>query len=94
MRRWGTEAHLLHADDLLDTDPEAASDLLDKAIALDRHNEQLYLRAMHARHALHDADGIRILMRALTKALADVDAEPAEETIALAAQRRVDLDQR
>lgn len=84
VRRWGTEAHLLLADDLLDTEPQAASDLLDKAIALDRYNEALYTKAMHARHALADPDGIRTLLRALTKALADLDAEPQEETIELA----------
>ncbi|MET9303290.1 hypothetical protein ABZX66_28620 [Micromonospora aurantiaca] len=34
VRRWGTEAHLLLADDLLKSDPQAASDLLNKAIVL------------------------------------------------------------
>ncbi|MET8367658.1 transcriptional regulator [Micromonospora sp. NPDC005194] len=92
VRRWGTEAHLLLADDLLDTNPQAASDLLDKAIGLDRYNEALYVKAMHARHALGDADGIRTLLRALTKALADLDAEPQEDTIALATALRNSLD--
>lgn len=94
VRRWGTEAHLLLADDLLDHDPQAASDLLDKAIALDRYNETLYTKAMHARHALGDADGIRTLLRALTKALADLDAEPQDDTITLATQLRNSLDER
>ncbi|WP_211588990.1 AfsR/SARP family transcriptional regulator, partial [Allorhizocola rhizosphaerae] len=94
VRRWGTEAHLLLADDLLDTDPQAASHLLDKAIGLDRYNESLYRKAMHARHALHDADGIRTLLRALTKALADLDAEPEEETTALATKLRNSLERR
>ena len=93
-RQWGTEAHLLLADDLLEPDPQAASDLLDKAIGLDRYNEELYRKAMHARHALHDADGIRALLRALTKALADLDAEPAETTTELAAKLRTSLEQR
>jgi len=93
-RRWGTEAHLLLADDLLESDPQAASDLLDKAIGLDRYNEQLYRTAMHARHALGDADGIRALLRALTKALADLDAEPAQATTELAAKLRASLEQR
>ncbi|MEV0429650.1 transcriptional regulator [Micromonospora sp. NPDC050495] len=86
VRRWGTEAHLLLADDLLGHDPQAASDLLNKAIELDCYNEALYTKAMHARHALGDADGIRTLLRALTRALADLDIEPQGETIALAAQ--------
>ncbi|MGN9779347.1 BTAD domain-containing putative transcriptional regulator [Micromonospora sp. H33] len=86
VRRWSTEAHLLLADDLLHSDPHAASDLLDKAIGFDRYNEALYTRAMHARHALGDANGIRTLLRALTKALTDLDTEPQEETIALATE--------
>jgi DNA-binding SARP family transcriptional activator len=79
------------ADDLLDSDPHAASDLLDNAIGLDRYNEALYTKAMHARHALGDGDGIRTLLRALTKALADLDAEPREDTIELAHQLRSSL---
>jgi DNA-binding SARP family transcriptional activator len=94
VRQWGTEAHLLLAEDLLATDPQAASDLLDKAIGLDRYNEQLYRKAMHARHALHDADGIRALLRAITKALSDLDAEPADATVELAAQLRASLETR
>ncbi|MER7006307.1 LysM peptidoglycan-binding domain-containing protein [Dactylosporangium sp. NPDC000555] len=93
VRRWGTEAHLLLADDLLDSNPPLTSDLLDKAIGLDRYNEALYVNAMHARHALGDADGIRTLLRALTKALADLDAEPQEDTIALATRLRNSLDE-
>ncbi|BCY07342.1 hypothetical protein L3i22_024300 [Actinoplanes sp. L3-i22] len=92
VRRWGTEAHLLLADDLIDGDPQAASELLDKAIGLDRYNEALYTKAMHARHALRDADGIRTLLRALTKALADLDAEPREDTIELSHKLRTSLD--
>jgi len=92
-RQWGTEAHLRLADDLIESDPQAASDLLDKAIGLDRYNEQLYRKAMHARHALRDADGIRTLLRALTKALADLDAEPAETTVELATKLRTSLEQ-
>jgi hypothetical protein len=49
---------------------------------------------MHARHALGDTDGIRILLRALTKALSDLDAEPDHETIELATKLRNNLTQR
>ncbi|GGK99494.1 hypothetical protein GCM10012284_37410 [Mangrovihabitans endophyticus] len=91
VRRWSTDAHLMLAEDLLDSDPQDASDLLDKAIGLDRYNEALYTHAMHARHRLADADGIRILLRALSKALADLDAEPREDTIELADNLRTSL---
>jgi DNA-binding SARP family transcriptional activator len=93
-RRWGTQAHLLQAEQLLDTDPQHASELLDKAIKLDQYHEPLYRAAMHARHALGDADGIRILLRALTKALSDLDAEPDQETIELATKLRNSLAER
>ncbi|NUS56372.1 MAG: transcriptional regulator, partial [Streptomycetaceae bacterium] len=93
VRRWGTEAYLLLADDLLaDHHSQEASDLLDKAIGLDRYNEALYVKAMHARHALGDADGIRTLLRALTKVLSDLDAEPQDETRTLAAKLRTSLE--
>jgi hypothetical protein len=82
------------ADDLLATDPQAASDVLDTAIGLDRYNEELYRKAMHARHALRDADGIRARLRALTKALADLDTEPAETTVDLASHLRAGLEGR
>ncbi|MFB9238469.1 BTAD domain-containing putative transcriptional regulator [Plantactinospora siamensis] len=86
VRRWATEAHLLLAEDLLATDPQAASDLLDKAIRLDRYNEELYRAAMRARHALGDTDGITTVLRALTSALADLDSGPDQPTNQLAAQ--------
>jgi DNA-binding SARP family transcriptional activator len=94
VRQWGTEAHLLLAEDLLSTDPQAASDLLDKAICLDRYNEQLCCTAMRARHALNHADGIRTLLRAITKALGDLAAEPDEATVELAARLRASLETR
>lgn len=43
---------------------------------------------MHARHALGDRDGIRALLHALTVALADLDAEPDDDTRTLAARLR------
>ena len=42
--------------------------------------------------ALGDADGIRTLLRALTKALSHLDAEPREDTITLANTLRNSLD--
>jgi hypothetical protein len=49
---------------------------------------------MHTRHALGDHDGIRNLLRALTRALADLGAEPSDDTVELAAQLRASLEQR
>ncbi|MER7457349.1 transcriptional regulator [Micromonospora sp. NPDC126480] len=94
VHRWGIDAHLLLADDLLHHDPQAASDLLDKALSLDRYNEALYIKAMRAHHALGDADGVTTLLRALTKALTDLDAAPQDDTVTLATQLRSDLDQK
>ncbi|WP_434739333.1 hypothetical protein [Micromonospora sp. SH-82] len=46
---------------------------------------------MRARHALGDANGIRILLGALTKALADLDTTPQKATTDLADQLRTNL---
>jgi DNA-binding SARP family transcriptional activator len=83
-RQQAIDAHLLMAEDLLNTDPQQASDVLDRAIGFDRYNEKIYVAAMRARHRLGDRDGIRALLRALTAALADLDAAPEEGTIELA----------
>jgi DNA-binding SARP family transcriptional activator len=88
-RRWATEAHLLLAEDLLASrGPHAATTILTKAIGLDRYNEELYRAAMRARHAEGDLDSIGYLLRALTKALRDLDVEPAAETTDLATRLR------
>jgi DNA-binding SARP family transcriptional activator len=87
-RQQATDAHLLLAEELLPTDAQAASDVLDRAIRLDRYNERLYQAAMQARHRAGDRDGIRALLRALTNALTDLDAEPDEATIELARSLR------
>jgi DNA-binding SARP family transcriptional activator len=91
VRRLGLHAHLTLAEDLLASDPHTASTLLDAAIVIDPYNETAYTQAMRARHATGDGDGIRHLLRALTKALSDVDAEPGEDTIELARQLRASL---
>jgi two-component SAPR family response regulator len=87
-RHLGTRAHLQLAEDLLPEDPQHASDLLDQAISHDRYNEALYRAAMHTRHALADHDGIRNLLRALTRALADLGAEPSDDIIEIANRLR------
>jgi DNA-binding SARP family transcriptional activator len=56
------------------------------ATALPHHpyNEQLYQQAMHAHAQLGDLDAIRGLRRTLTQRLAEIDAEPSDDTLALA----------
>jgi DNA-binding SARP family transcriptional activator len=83
-RQQTIDAHLLLAELLLDNDPQAASEILDRAIRLDRYNERVYITAMQARHQLRDKDGIRALLRALTVALTDLDAQPEQETVKIA----------
>lgn len=46
---------------------------------------------MRAHARLGDAEAVRSLLRRLTLAFADINAEPAEDTIALADQLRRDL---
>jgi DNA-binding SARP family transcriptional activator len=87
-RQQAVDAHLLLAADLLPSNPQGASDLLDKAIGLDPYNEELHRKAMNARHQLGDREGIRDLLHALTTALADLDAEPDEATVELAQRLR------
>ena len=59
---------------------------MDVAIRHNPYVEQLYRQAMRTRAALGQLDAVRILRRALTRALGEIDAEPADETIALAEQ--------
>ncbi|RZU76151.1 DNA-binding SARP family transcriptional activator [Micromonospora kangleipakensis] len=85
-RQWATEAHLLLAEDLLATDPMAASAVLDKALCLDRYNEELYRAAMRVRHRLGQLEGVTALLNGLTTALRDLDAAPSQDTVLLAHQ--------
>jgi nucleoid-associated protein YgaU/DNA-binding SARP family transcriptional activator len=83
-RQQAIDAHLLLAELLMDGDPEAASETLDRAIRLDRYNERVYVAAMQARHRLGDTDGIRALLRALTVALVDLESQPDQATVEVA----------
>ncbi|WP_200216810.1 BTAD domain-containing putative transcriptional regulator [Micromonospora coerulea] len=85
-RQWATEAHLLLAEDLLATDPPAASAVLDKALRLDQYNEELYRAAMRVRHRLGQPEGVTALLNGLTTALRDLDAAPSQDTVLLAHQ--------
>ncbi|MCO1597637.1 LysM peptidoglycan-binding domain-containing protein [Micromonospora sp. RHAY321] len=65
--------------------------VLDAAISQHPYAEQLYQAAMRARAQLGHLDAIRALRRTLTRRLAEIDAEPADDTLALADQLTADL---
>jgi DNA-binding SARP family transcriptional activator len=66
------------------TDPEAALATLERALAIDPHNESLYQRAMRLQAALGRPEAIPATLDLLRRHLADLDAHPAPETLALA----------
>ncbi|MEV6523186.1 LysM peptidoglycan-binding domain-containing protein [Longispora sp. NPDC051575] len=80
------DAHIALAELLATTAPTESAALLDRAILLDPTAEGTYRHAMRHRAALGDATAVRALRRAITASLADIDADPAEETLQLAEQ--------
>ncbi|QGN49807.1 LysM peptidoglycan-binding domain-containing protein [Micromonospora sp. WMMC415] len=83
VRQEALDAYLALADALA-SNPAEQLTVLDAAIRHNPYTEQLYQQAMRARAALGQADPIRALRRALTRALGDIDAEPSDDTITLA----------
>ncbi|MGC5387624.1 BTAD domain-containing putative transcriptional regulator [Micromonospora chalcea] len=83
VRQQALDTYLALADALADH-PARQLSVLDEAIRHSPYTEELYQHAMRARAALGQADAIRSLRRALTRALAEIDAEPHEDTLALA----------
>ena len=71
--------------------PEQQLAVLQPAIALHPWAEHLYQAAMRARHQLGHLEAIRDLRRAACNAAADLDAEPGDDTLALADQLVADL---
>jgi DNA-binding SARP family transcriptional activator/LysM repeat protein len=90
IRQQALDAHLALAD-ALTGDPAAQARILEAAIGHSPYSEHLYQQAMRARAALGHLDAIRTLRRALDRALADIDAEPSDDTITLADQLIADL---
>ncbi|GAA3449679.1 BTAD domain-containing putative transcriptional regulator [Dactylosporangium matsuzakiense] len=82
-RRQYVDAALAIAEHLTDR-PAEALPVLDAAIARSPYTEALYQAAMRAHAALGDAEAIRRLRRTLTHQLADLDTEPADETLTVA----------
>jgi DNA-binding SARP family transcriptional activator len=85
VRRQALDASLALAEALAGTPAEQIT-VLDAAIRHHPYTEQLYQQAMRTRAELGHLDAIRTLRRALTRALDEIDAEPADETITLADQ--------
>ncbi|MEV0428307.1 BTAD domain-containing putative transcriptional regulator [Micromonospora sp. NPDC050495] len=83
IRQEALDAHLALAD-TLSSQPAQQLTVLDAAITHNPYNEALYQAAMRARADLGDADGIRALRRTLTRRLSEIDAEPSDDTLALA----------
>ncbi|MEH0981881.1 BTAD domain-containing putative transcriptional regulator [Micromonospora sp. CPCC 205556] len=83
IRQEALDAHLALAD-TLDGQPAQQAAVLEAAIAHQPHHEALYQAAMRARAELGHLDAIRTLRRRLTRALADIDARPGADTLALA----------
>jgi DNA-binding SARP family transcriptional activator len=85
VRQQALDAYLALVD-VLTGNPAEQLTVLDAAIRHHPYIEALYQQAMRARAALGHLDAIRTLRRTLTRALAEIDAEPSDDTIALAEQ--------
>lgn len=83
VRQQALDAYLALADALADNPAEQLT-VLDAAIGHNPYAEELYQQAMRARAALGHLDAIRSLRRSLTRVLGEIDAEPSDDTIALA----------
>ncbi|MEU7176062.1 BTAD domain-containing putative transcriptional regulator [Micromonospora tulbaghiae] len=83
VRQQALDTYLALAEALA-ADPAHQLTVLDEAIRHSPYTEELYQHAMRARAALGQTDAIRSLHRALTRALAEIDAEPHEDSLALA----------
>jgi DNA-binding SARP family transcriptional activator len=70
--------------DLLADRPADQLAVLDTAIEHHRSAEALYQAAMRVHAALGHLDAIRALRRTLTQRLAEIDAEPGDDTLTLA----------
>jgi DNA-binding SARP family transcriptional activator len=77
--------------DALTGQPEQQLVVLEPAVVLHPWAEHLYQAAMRAHHQLGHVEAIRELRRAVTNAAADLDAEPGDDTIALADRLVADL---
>jgi two-component SAPR family response regulator len=84
VRQQALNAHLALTDLIADDQPTEALALARAAIQVDPYAEAAYRRAMTIHANLGDLDAIRSLRRVLTRRMADIDAEPDDDTLALA----------
>ncbi|WP_433320284.1 AfsR/SARP family transcriptional regulator [Micromonospora chersina] len=90
IRQEALDAHLALAH-ALTGQPAQQLAVLDAAITPNPYHEALYQAAMRARADLGDVEGIRMLRRTLARRLNDIDAEPSDDTLALADRLIADL---
>jgi two-component SAPR family response regulator len=90
VRQQALDAHLALAGALIDQPAEALA-VVTATITHDPYAETLYQHAMRLHAQLGDMDAIRGLRRTLTRRLAEIDAEPGDDTIALAERLVADL---
>ncbi|MFG3329618.1 BTAD domain-containing putative transcriptional regulator [Micromonospora chersina] len=90
IRQEALDAHLALTETLTGQ-PVQQLAVLDAAITHNPHHEALYQAAMRARADLGDVEGIRMLRRTLARRLNDIDAEPSDDTLALADRLIADL---
>ncbi|WP_309236679.1 BTAD domain-containing putative transcriptional regulator [Micromonospora sp. S-DT3-3-22] len=84
IRRQALDAHLALATTT--PDPDEAIAVLQAAIRHDPYAEPLYQQAMRAHAALGHLGEVHALRQSLTRYLAEIDAEPSKDTLALADQ--------
>ncbi|MEV0005666.1 BTAD domain-containing putative transcriptional regulator [Micromonospora sp. NPDC050980] len=81
-RRQALDAHIALA--AATADPTRALAVLDAAMRHDPYAEAVYQQAMRTRAALGHLDEIRALRRTLIRRLEEIDADPSDDTLALA----------
>src|SRR5262249_36861924 len=85
IRRQDIIAYTQLAAAVVDTDPGQAAHLLDQAAVLDPINEELARAAMRTHARVHNADAVRAQLHRIRAALDEINLEPDEQTITLAA---------
>jgi DNA-binding SARP family transcriptional activator len=91
-RTLALDAHTSLAAAITNHDPTEAARLLTAAVDINPMAEPIYRQAMHAWHRLGQPEPIQDLLRQLIRHLEDIEAEPDDETLALAARLRHDLE--